>query len=147
MILEGALSPGFKLLGERLVEATDGTGTRSNAHQGLDHFPDLVGTHPSDKHLGKSFGNVRFIAAVAFKGLRMKLALPIARNFDLLEPTGRCHEVAGVGTVAIAFTFRVRFSPSGSNKRIQFLAHNYFYYRPNGTLSQGTQMLMKFLLL
>lgn len=38
MLLEGAL-----LVGERLVEATDGTGTGGDPHQGLGHFSHLPG--------------------------------------------------------------------------------------------------------
>jgi hypothetical protein len=51
--------------------------TSSDSHEGLGHFSHFVGTRPSDKHLRESFGNVRFIAAVAFKGLRVELARAI----------------------------------------------------------------------
>ena len=38
VFLQAALTPGFKLLGQRLVEATDGTGTGGDSHQGLSDF-------------------------------------------------------------------------------------------------------------
>jgi|SRR5260370_32033709 len=47
------LSPGFKLLGQRLVEAADRTGAGSYPHQGLSHLSDFVGAHPTHKHLGQ----------------------------------------------------------------------------------------------
>ena len=53
-------------------------------------------------------------------------AIPISGDFDLLDPTGGGHEIARVVAVAIAFALGTTFSPSGSNKRIQFLAHDDF---------------------
>jgi hypothetical protein len=56
--------------------------------------------------VGQSFGNVGLIAAIAFKGLRVELTFTISGDSDVFEPTGRGHQVAEVGTVAIPFTFR-----------------------------------------
>jgi hypothetical protein len=49
VLLEGALAPGFKLVGERLVEVTVRTG--SDPHQGLGHFSYFVGACPCHEHL------------------------------------------------------------------------------------------------
>jgi hypothetical protein len=51
VLLQRSLAPGFKLLGEALVEATDRAGTGSNSHQGLSAFPDLVSARASYEHL------------------------------------------------------------------------------------------------
>jgi len=50
-------------------------------------------------------------------------------------------------TIAVAFALWAAFSPTDSDERISFLAHHRFYHRSNGALGEGTQMLMKFLLL
>ena len=71
----------------------------------------------------------RIIIGYATSGvssLHLELTFTISGDSDAFEPTGRCHEVAGVGPVAIPFAFRATFSPSGSNKRIQLLAHDDF---------------------
>ena len=47
--------------------------TSSDSQQRLGHIPDFVGACARDKHLGESFGDVRFIATVAFKRLRVEL--------------------------------------------------------------------------
>src|SRR5947209_7171789 len=126
MCLQRTLTPRLKLLREGLVEPTDGTCTGSNPQKRLGHFSYLMGTCPGYEHLRQSFCDVRFIAAIALKGLRVELTFTISGDSNVLEPTARCHEVAGVGTVAIAFAFRATFSPSGSDKRIQLLAHHDF---------------------
>jgi hypothetical protein len=45
---------------------------------------------------------MRFVATVAFKRLSVELTFSVSGDFDLLEPTSRCHQIAGVGAVAIA---------------------------------------------
>src|SRR5437588_5992569 len=118
VLLERALTPRFKLLGERLVQAADRARTGSNTHQGLGHFPDLVGACPGDKHLGEPFGNMGFIATVAFKSLRMELTFTISGDLDFLEPTSGGHQIARVGAVAVPFALRATLSPGCSNERI-----------------------------
>ncbi len=54
VFLKRALTPGFKLLGERLVQATDRAGTGRDPQQRLGHFSHFVGTRPSDKHLAEA---------------------------------------------------------------------------------------------
>ncbi len=54
VFLQRTLAPRLKLLGEALVEATDGAGTRGDSQQGLGYFPHFVGARPSDKHLRQS---------------------------------------------------------------------------------------------
>src|SRR6266851_6894095 len=118
MLLERALTPGFKLLAQALVEATDRAGTGSDSQQGLSHFPHLMRAHPSHEHLCQSFSDMRFIATVALKGLGMELTFTISGDLDLLEPTRRCGQITAVGAVAIAFTLGTAFSPCGSNEGI-----------------------------
>src|SRR5260221_1387122 len=54
VFLKRALAPGFKLLGERLVEATNRTGTLCHSQERLGHFPHFVCAYSCDKHLGES---------------------------------------------------------------------------------------------
>jgi hypothetical protein len=89
---------------------------------------------------------MRFIAAVAFKRLRVELAFPISGNFDVLEPTARGDQIAGIGAVAIPFALGATFSPRGSNELIQLFTHHFLYHHPHCSASQSTQMLMKLLL-
>jgi hypothetical protein len=51
VFLKRTLAPRLKLLGEGLVEATDGTGTGGDSKQGLSDFSHLVRAHPSNEHL------------------------------------------------------------------------------------------------
>ena len=78
--LQRALPPGLELLFQIPIEATDGTGAGRHAHQRLGNFPHLVGTHPGHEHLGEPIGNLRLIASVALKDLRVELALAIPGN-------------------------------------------------------------------
>jgi hypothetical protein len=102
VFLQAALTPGFKLLGQRLVEATDGTGTGGDSHQGLSDFSHLVRAHPSHEHLRESFSDVWLVTARARKGLGMELTFTISGHVNLLQSTRRCREITSVGTVAIA---------------------------------------------
>ena len=111
MRLQRTLPPRLILLAEALVEPTDGTGTGSYSQQGFSHFPDLMGTHSGYEHLGKSFGNVRFIATKPLKCLRVKPTFPISGYVDILNTTCGCHQITTVGAIAIAFSFRAAFSP------------------------------------
>jgi hypothetical protein len=86
VLLERALTPGIKLLSERLVEATDRARAGGNTHQGLGHFPDLVRACPCDKHLRESFCNMGFIPTVPFKSLGVELAFPISGHLDIFDP-------------------------------------------------------------
>src|SRR5438045_3403417 len=85
VFLQAALTPGFKLLGKRLIEATNGTSTGGDSQQRLSHFSHFMRAHPSHKHLREPFGNVRFIALVAFKGLSVELAFPVSGYLELFE--------------------------------------------------------------
>jgi hypothetical protein len=75
-------------------------------------------TRASYKHLGESLGDLRLIAAVALKDLCVELALTISRNLQLLDPTSRCDQVAGVGPVALSFAFRAALSPADSDEGV-----------------------------
>src|ERR1051326_2757423 len=96
VLLERTLSPGIKLLGERLVQATDGTGTGSHSQKRLGHFAYFLGARASDEHLRQPFGNVRFIAAVALKRLRVELTFAVSGHFQILESACRGHQITGV---------------------------------------------------
>ncbi len=85
--LQRALAPGFKLLGERLIQAADRAGAGSDAHQGVGDFSYLMGTRSGHEHLRQPFCNMGLIATVALKGLRVKLSFTISGHLDLLEPT------------------------------------------------------------
>src|SRR6266700_7508579 len=124
VLLQVALTPGLKLVGAALIEATDRAGTGSHSHQGLRDFPNLVGTRPGDKHLGESFGNVRFIATVAFKRLGVELPFPISGDVDIREPTSRCPQITRVGTVAVPFALGAALSPARSNKLVELFTHH-----------------------
>src|SRR5258708_2756532 len=126
MSLQMTLSPRVKLLGERLVQATDRARTGRDSHEGLGHFSHFVGTRPSDKHLGESFGNVRFIAAVAFKGLRVEMTRAVSGHVDLLEPTSGGHQIAGVVAIAVPFALGTTLAPGGSNKLVELFTHHGF---------------------
>src|SRR5437867_2171161 len=87
VMLKRTLTPRLKLLGERLIQTTNRAGTGSDSHQRLGHFSYFVSARPGHKHLGESFSNVGFIAAVAFKRLGVELTFPISGHFEILEPT------------------------------------------------------------
>src|SRR5437868_14535676 len=101
VLLKRTLSPRFKLLGERLVEATDRTGTGSDSHEGLRDFSHLVGARACHKHLGESLCDVRFIATVTLKRLGVELPFTISGHLEIFEPTRGGHEIAAVVTVAV----------------------------------------------
>src|SRR5260221_12163665 len=84
MRLQRALAPRFKLLGEALVEVTDGAGTGSHSQRGLSHFRHIVVARPSHEHLRQTVGDLRFIATVAFNGMLVELAFTVSGHVDLL---------------------------------------------------------------
>src|SRR5215467_10179063 len=56
VFLKRTLTPGVTLLGQALVEATDGTGAWGYSHQGLGDFSDFLGAHPGHKHRRRVLG-------------------------------------------------------------------------------------------
>ncbi len=118
VLLKRALSPGFELLRERVVQTTDRARAGSDTHQRLGHFPDFLRAHSGHEHLGESFGDVGFIATVAFEGLGVVLAFTVAGHLDLFESTRRRNQIAGIGTIAIAFAFRTTLSPGHSEELV-----------------------------
>jgi hypothetical protein len=77
----------------------------------------------------------------------MKLAFPISRNFDLLQPTSGGHQITGIGAIAIPFAFGTTLSPGCSNELVELFTHHRFDHGPNGTLGERPQVLMEDLLL
>src|SRR5690242_4216354 len=51
-----ALSPGFKLLSQGVIETTDRAGAGSHSHQRLGHFSDFLRTDSCHEHLRDPFG-------------------------------------------------------------------------------------------
>src|SRR5437667_9481960 len=123
VFLQRTLAPRLKLLGEALVEATDCAGTGRDSQQGLCHFSYLMGTGPSHEHLGESLGDVRIIATVALKGLRVELTGAVSRHVELLKPTSRATEVAGIEAIAEPFALRARRCQAHSNALIVLFPH------------------------
>jgi hypothetical protein len=147
VLLEGALTPGFKWLSERLVEATDGTGTGGDPHECLGHFSHLLGACPCHEHLRQSFGDMRFIAAVPLKHLRVEVTFPVPGHFEILKPTRRSDQIAGVVAVALAVALGAAFSPSDPDERIELLAHHVLHHHANGAAGQVAQILLERLLI
>jgi len=54
VFLKWTLAPGIKLLGEALVETTNGAGTGRHSHERLGHLSYFMGTGSSHKHLRES---------------------------------------------------------------------------------------------
>src|SRR5260370_42105542 len=94
--LQRALAPGFKLLGERLIQAADRACAGSDAHQGLGDFSYFMGTRSGHEHLRQPFCDMVLIATVALKGLRLNLSFTISRDLDLLEQTSGCHPIGSL---------------------------------------------------
>jgi hypothetical protein len=85
VLLERALTPAIKLLGERLVESTDCAGTWCDSQQRLGHFPDLVCACSSDKHLCESFCNMGFIPTVPLKSLGVEVTRAVSGHLDIFD--------------------------------------------------------------
>jgi len=66
------LAPGFILLGQRLVQTTDGTRAGGHSQQFFGYFAHFLGTGATDKHVGEGFRHLGFIASIALKHLRVK---------------------------------------------------------------------------
>ncbi len=126
VLLQRSLAPGFKLLTEALVEAADRAGTGSDSQQGLSDFSHFVGAHSGYKHLAESFGDVRFVALVAFKGLRVELAFSISRDLEILESARRCAQIARIAAVAVAFALGATLAPGCSNELVELFTHHRF---------------------
>ena len=109
------LSPRFILLGERVVEAADCTGTGGHSREGCSDLPDFVGTHPAHKHLGQGLSHLRFVTVVALEHLAVKLAFPVSGTLEILNTTSRSDQVTGVGPIAIPTARGRTFPPRGPN--------------------------------
>jgi hypothetical protein len=136
MFLQRTLVPGVKLLGERLVQAADGTGTGSDSQEGLGHFSYFMRACPSYKHLGQSFGDMGFIATVAVKDLRVELAFTVSRHFDLFDATCSGDQIAGVGAVAIPCALGAVLAPAHADERVKLFAHYPLQHHAQGGSSQ-----------
>ena len=118
MLWQLSLPPLLKLVGEALVESTDRAGTWRDSQQRLSHFSHLVRTRARHEHLREPFGDIWFIATVAFKGLGVELTFPISRYFEILNASRRCRQITGVLPIAIAFAVRTALTPGSPNERI-----------------------------
>jgi hypothetical protein len=114
-----SFSPRFKLVRQGLVEATDRAGDFERLPATFGPLlPRMSRAGPRHEHLGQSLCDVRFIAAVALKGLSVELPFPIPGHVDVLDPTRGGHQIAGVGAIAIAFACGTTCSPGGSDERV-----------------------------
>src|SRR5947209_4325836 len=89
---------------------------------------------------------MRLIAPVALKDLRVELAFTVSRHLDILDPTGRGHQITAGEAVAVPFAFGAAFSPSYTNERIELLAHHVLQHDANGATGQFAQILLERLL-
>ena len=83
-----ALSPGFKLLSQGLIETTDRASAGGDSHQRLGHFSHFLRTDPCHKHLRYPIGHLRFIATVAIKDLGMEVPFSISGDLKIFDGTG-----------------------------------------------------------
>jgi hypothetical protein len=77
----------------------------------------------------------------------MEVTFPISGDVDVLKPTRRGDQIAGVVAVAIAFPLGAPFSPNDSKELIELFTHHFFDHHPHCAPSQGTEMLVEFLLI
>src|SRR2546423_14571872 len=96
VILQGAAPPRFKLLGQRVIEPTAGTGARRNSHEGLSDFSDFVGARPSDKHLGQALCHLLFIPTIAIKELAVELSFTVSGHFQVLDLTRGGRQITSI---------------------------------------------------
>src|SRR5260221_11663776 len=89
---------------------------------------------------------MRFIAAVTLKHLRVEVTFPVSGHLDLLEPTRRGDQIAGVVAVSIPFALEATFSPSDPDERIEVLAHHVLPHHANGAAGQFAQIMLERLL-
>src|SRR6266566_8088321 len=82
-----ALSPGFKLLSQALIETADRACTGGDSHQRLGHFSHFLRTNACHKHLREPFGHLRFVATVAIKDLGMEASFSISGDLKIFDGT------------------------------------------------------------
>src|SRR5258708_15005464 len=95
-----ALSPGFILFRQGLVEATRCHGAGGNSHQGVSNFPHVMRAHSFHKHLGERFGRLWFLPAGALKYLAVKRAFPISGPTEIGKAPCGSDQITGVRTIA-----------------------------------------------
>ena len=117
-----ALSPGFELFGQGLVEAAHRAGAGCHSHQFFRDFPDLMCACATDKPLRQCFRYLRFIPAIPLKDLRLELPLTISGHGEVLNAPGLGHQVSCVRAVAIPFSLRGAFSPRCTEALLQLLS-------------------------
>src|SRR2546430_7975179 len=132
MPLQRTFAPSCKLLGQALIQPTDGTGTGSDSQQLLRDFSHSMSTRPRDKHLGQAFGNLWLVTAGLLKGLRVKCSSAISRHGEVFDRSSWPHQVTRIEPIAIAFALRCSFSPGRSKEVAQFFAHDFFHHHSGG---------------
>src|SRR5216683_7697016 len=143
VLLQTALTPGFILLGQRLIQTTHGTGAGCDSHERLGHFSHLPRTCSRHEHFCQSFGYLWFVATVAIEDLCVKLAFTISGNLKVLNTPCGSHQISLVIPVTISFAFRATLSPPHSKQGLQFFTHHPFQQCSHSFLCEIAQILPK----
>jgi hypothetical protein len=89
VFLKRTLSPGVKLLGERLIETTDRDFHWERLPATFGPLLLLCGCSSCNEHLGETFCDVQFKATVAVKDLRVELAFAVSGYVETFQSTRR----------------------------------------------------------
>jgi hypothetical protein len=141
-----ALSPGFILFRQGVVETTHCAGTRGNSHQGLSDFPYFMRAYSFHKHLSERFSHLRFISVVTLEDLTVECPFSISGDLKILKASCGGYQITGVRTIAIAATSGSAFSPGCPNALFQLFTHDLFEQHLDGTHRQVPEILTKILL-
>ena len=77
----------------------------------------------------------------ARRRVQSRAICPFPEQMSQVASTG--HEITAVEAVAIAFALRGIFSPFGTQKATEFLAHDVFHHESGGVTNFGSQILLK----
>src|SRR5713226_2982195 len=146
VVLQRALSPRIKLLGQCVVETAYGASAGRDSHQRLSDITNFMGTDPTHKHLSQSRGDLGFIPTVALKGLGVKLPFAISGDAEILDATSCSDQITGGRPISVAFAFWGTLAPGGSDKAFQFFTHDFFHHDLCGLADLTAKILMKVLL-
>jgi hypothetical protein len=118
----------------------------SHAHQGVGDFSDFMRTRAGHKHLSQALSHLRGVSTISLEDLGVELALAVAGHVQVLEPTRGRDQVTLLIVIAIAFAEASCSLPPQTDQRVELLAHHSLSHHANGSTSECSQMLTKFLL-